>query len=288
MLDPESQSVIPDPPLYIELMHCSLASVTFLANINRSEHICNPNITAHPLSSTNTTSTPPPNYTYFSQKMNIQILYFNLFRDNLCMVKDSIDSTDNKKLSPYEPRPIAHPLLVGTTLLDMMVKPQSPMKVKSPQSVMQLCQPPLHPPYRQALPARTLVTPPTLLKQARIQDQQGRFKTFQEEKWKQRLQELRYFRQKHGHCMVPYSYQPNLQLADWVKRQRRQYKLFQDGNMSTMTEDRLEMLEDMGFVWDRHESTWNQRMEELRIYRAQYGNYLVPRGYKQNYQLSIW
>ena len=68
--------------------------------------------------------------------------------------------------------------------------------------------------------------------------------------WNERLRELDAFRQQHGHCNVPSSDSHRTQLATWVKCQRRQYKLFCEGNItSNMTLDRIAQLERIGFEW---------------------------------------
>jgi Helicase associated domain len=54
---------------------------------------------------------------------------------------------------------------------------------------------------------------------------QNRFKPFHEEKWSLRYKELLAFHKKHGHAAVPHTYPANPQLARWVKRQRRQFKV---------------------------------------------------------------
>mmetsp|Transcript_8986 Transcript_8986/g.19095 ORF Transcript_8986/g.19095 Transcript_8986/m.19095 type:complete len:505 (+) Transcript_8986:248-1762(+) len=115
-----------------------------------------------------------------------------------------------------------------------------------------------------------------------------RFKPFHEEKWDQRLSELLHFRKKYGHTLVPHTFDPNPQLARWVKRQRRQYKLLQSGKTSTMTADRVVILEDAGFVWDSHEVSWREKVQELMAYRERYGNCLVPSSYRENPQLATW
>jgi len=73
-----------------------------------------------------------------------------------------------------------------------------------------------------------------------------------------------------------------------VKRQRRQYKLLQSGKPSTMTMDRVAILEDAGFVWDSHEVSWREKLQELILYRQKNGNCLVPSSYKKNSQLATW
>lgn len=67
--------------------------------------------------------------------------------------------------------------------------------------------------------------------------------------WDERLRELQDFQKTHQHCNVPTTYSPNLQLARWVKCQRRQFKLYREGKSSNMTLDRIKRLEDLGFEW---------------------------------------
>lgn len=116
----------------------------------------------------------------------------------------------------------------------------------------------------------------------------ARFKPFHEEKWDQKLQELIDFRAANGHTLVPHTYDPNPQLARWVKRQRRQYKLMQAGKTSTMTPARVQILEQVGFVWDSHEVGWREKVQELDQYRSQHGDCLVPSSYRDNPQLATW
>lgn len=115
-----------------------------------------------------------------------------------------------------------------------------------------------------------------------------RFRAFHEKKWDERLLELRAFRLKHGHALVPHTYPSNPQLARWVKRQRRQHKLMQEGKASTMTPEREELLESLGFVWDSHQAAWNEKIHDLRQFRAKHSHCLVPSSYKANPQLATW
>lgn len=70
--------------------------------------------------------------------------------------------------------------------------------------------------------------------------------------WEERLQELKEFKQRHGHCNVPSTYSENHSLSIWVQCQRRQYKLHRSGGgkRSHMSSDRIAKLDDLGFVWD--------------------------------------
>lgn len=111
-------------------------------------------------------------------------------------------------------------------------------------------------------------------------DDQQRFKPFHEEKWSTRYTELIAFHKEHGHAAVPHTYPKNPQLARWVKRQRRQYKLREAGRPSTMTAERLELLNSIGFIWDSHDVNWKEKLNALEIYRKEFGNCNVPSNYK--------
>lgn len=72
--------------------------------------------------------------------------------------------------------------------------------------------------------------------------------------WDRRMSELRTFQEVHGHTNVPASYRANKKLSAWVKCQRRQYKLFVDGLRTTLTQDRVDELNRMGFQWGKNQT----------------------------------
>ncbi len=120
-------------------------------------------------------------------------------------------------------------------------------------------------------------------------DAQTRFKPFHEEKWNFHYCELLNFKKEHGHCLVPHTFPSKPHLARWVKRQRRQYKLRLEGNQnSTMTEERIKILNDVGFVWDSHEVIWNERFNQLVAYKEKVGHCRVPSYCKECPQLASW
>ncbi len=67
--------------------------------------------------------------------------------------------------------------------------------------------------------------------------------------WWDRFEELVEFKRIHNHCNVPSTYSRNPSLAVWVKCQRRQYKLFEGGESSHLTPQRIRNLESIGFQW---------------------------------------
>eukprot|EP00553_Chaetoceros_curvisetus_P002123 CAMPEP_0204625150 /NCGR_PEP_ID=MMETSP0717-20131115/10898_1 /ASSEMBLY_ACC=CAM_ASM_000666 /TAXON_ID=230516 /ORGANISM="Chaetoceros curvisetus" /LENGTH=407 /DNA_ID=CAMNT_0051640773 /DNA_START=42 /DNA_END=1265 /DNA_ORIENTATION=+ len=116
-----------------------------------------------------------------------------------------------------------------------------------------------------------------------------RFKPFHEEKWNEHLDQLRAFKKKFGHCLVPHTFPENQHLARWVKRQRRQYKLMLTGNKcSTMTQERVDILNDEGFIWDSHDIVWRERYNQLVEYKAKHGHTRVPSYCQENPQLASW
>lgn len=114
-----------------------------------------------------------------------------------------------------------------------------------------------------------------------------RFKPFHEEKWGMRYKELVVFFRENGHSAVPHTYPKNPQLARWVKRQRRQYKLLQEGKPSTMTTERLELLSQVGFIWDSHELNWREKLLALTEFKKDHGHCNIPSNFGDK-KLSTW
>jgi len=67
--------------------------------------------------------------------------------------------------------------------------------------------------------------------------------------WQERYQSLEVFHMAHGHCNVPSSFHDS-SLSNWVKNQRKQFKLFKAGLQTAMDEERIELLNAIGFNWN--------------------------------------
>ena len=95
------------------------------------------------------------------------------------------------------------------------------------------------------------------------------------------------FHEEHGHFIVPRKGE-TLSLSDWVARQRTEYKNLQAGKKSTnvLTEERIETLESIGFVWNPQDEAWNTRYKGLNEYSNIYGNVSVKK--KDNSTLFKW
>lgn len=115
-----------------------------------------------------------------------------------------------------------------------------------------------------------------------------RFREYQAEIWSEKFEDLVEFRQYYGHCHVPHYYQRNAPLAQWVKRQRYQYKLKVDGKRSTLSDERVRLLNKIGFIWNSHDAVWEERWNELLLYKRIHGDCIVPSNYEKNPQLAVW
>jgi Helicase associated domain len=74
----------------------------------------------------------------------------------------------------------------------------------------------------------------------------------------------------------------------WVKEQRRHFTLMKAGKRSHMTDEREQALESIGFCWDTHEGIWGERLRELREYKEEYGDCIVPTSYRKHPKLCSW
>jgi hypothetical protein len=108
------------------------------------------------------------------------------------------------------------------------------------------------------------------------------------DRWNERYKELCHFVRKNGHCHVPIKLEENPLLSKWAKRQRYQYKLKKCRKHSTLTDDREDRLGKLGFVWDVHISTWDDRYQELCEFRRNHGHCNVHRSFNENPKLGSW
>jgi Helicase associated domain len=115
-----------------------------------------------------------------------------------------------------------------------------------------------------------------------------RFRPYQAGQWSEKFVELCKFKERTGHCLVPHTYQENLALARWVKRQRYQYKLMLECKATTMTPERVKALDEIGFVWDSQGAAWGDRLGELQQFRQLFKHCNVPSNYFDNPRLATW
>lgn len=94
-------------------------------------------------------------------------------------------------------------------------------------------------------------------------------------RWMSAYEDLKQFKQVNGNTLVPHA---NCGLGSWVKRQQVQYTLYKkgDGTKSELTEERVRLLNDLGFVWSRRSNTWNENFQRLSKWKEEHGNILIP------------
>lgn len=110
----------------------------------------------------------------------------------------------------------------------------------------------------------------------------------QSTRWNERYQELILYKREHGDCNVPYLWEKNRPLSEWVKRQRHQYKLKKESKHSALTDEREALLSNLGFVWNSRASLWDGRYQELVSYYKKFGNLKVSKRTPQHRALSVW
>lgn len=110
-----------------------------------------------------------------------------------------------------------------------------------------------------------------------------------DKQWMDRFDALKEYKDKFGDSMVSQT-GPYPVLGRWVNKQRDFYRLYQAGKRTTLTEMRIQLLKDVGFVWDasarkesifkRNDASWMRQYELLKAYKEANSNCHVPRKFK--------
>jgi hypothetical protein len=117
--------------------------------------------------------------------------------------------------------------------------------------------------------------------------------------WDILLQELVDFSNQHGHTCV--SKEANIsqvehrQLDYFCRTCRLHYRYFYDlvrnhskTSKNCLTKDRIQQLNDIGFVWNADDAKWNMRFKQLSDFLHAHGHCNVPQNYVLNFQLGNW
>ena len=107
--------------------------------------------------------------------------------------------------------------------------------------------------------------------------------------WLKNYEALEKYYEEHGNIDVPYKYETEdgIKLGIWLYNQRQSYK-----NKSThkISSDQIQLLDDLGMIWDMNIKAWNKNYEALKKYYEKHGNVDVPERYetKDGIKLGIW
>lgn len=104
-----------------------------------------------------------------------------------------------------------------------------------------------------------------------------------EEDKDERMEELRAYKDKHGHCDVPRVLENNMKLARWCRMNKQSYKLIQKDEtpLKKLNEDQLKQLADIGFrlkVEERKkvvQKAFKERIEDLKEHQRIHGHIKV-------------
>ena len=70
-------------------------------------------------------------------------------------------------------------------------------------------------------------------------------------------------------------------LGTWCNGQIVEYNKFISGDKKAyITQKKIDLLNAIGFVWDRASNTWSQRYENLKEFHAIHGHCRLPKNYK--------
>jgi Helicase associated domain len=92
-------------------------------------------------------------------------------------------------------------------------------------------------------------------KRVRILEELGFvWKVFSRTSWFDLYEELVHFNKRYGHCRVPRQYEENRKLGSWVQTQRTEMKNYRLGRHTSLTKERLQLLNDLRFEWKINQS----------------------------------
>jgi helicase associated protein/helicase-like protein len=100
--------------------------------------------------------------------------------------------------------------------------------------------------------------------------------------WEERYGELIAFKERFGHLNVRAKWNEQPQLGMWVSNQRANRK------KGMLSKDRIRRLEEINFVWDVIDASWNEMFAALQDYKREHGDCEVPQGWSLNPALGTW
>ena len=100
--------------------------------------------------------------------------------------------------------------------------------------------------------------------------------------WDEWYGRLKHHKEREGHCRVPLRHEENgFALGKWVGHQR--------ALQGTMSDERRQRLNALGFVWDPFETDWEEGFRYLTQYKVREGHCRVPARYSENgFKLGHW
>lgn len=76
-------------------------------------------------------------------------------------------------------------------------------------------------------------------------------------------------------------------LGYWVSVQRKEYRKKKDGEEAQLSDDQIELLDEIDFAWEANQVTWKERFEELKKFRNAHPD-RWPRCLGDEEELGVW
>jgi hypothetical protein len=100
--------------------------------------------------------------------------------------------------------------------------------------------------------------------------------------WEENFSYLKAYKKREGYCRVPSNHIENgFRLGEWVRRHR--------WRKDTLSEERRQQLDELGFVWDALEAYWEEGFTYLKAYKKREGHCRVSATHTENgFRLGGW
>lgn len=103
--------------------------------------------------------------------------------------------------------------------------------------------------------------------------------------WECKYNELLAFKEKFGHCNVSNGISGYKALAEWVIKQRKDFK----NKEKRLDAGKIKKLNDIAFNWGTIQRvSWEYRYKELKEFKSEHGHCRVPQRWKENSALANW
>lgn len=104
--------------------------------------------------------------------------------------------------------------------------------------------------------------------------------------WDKMYKQAQDYYATNGNLIIPRA-DEYIQLYNWVKNQRTKYNV--DPKKCKLSKERIELLENIGMVWNIIDYQWNTMYEQAKAYYEQYGSLSIPDEREIEYkQLRTW
>eukprot|EP00816_Leptocylindrus_hargravesii_P009785 CAMPEP_0196806350 /NCGR_PEP_ID=MMETSP1362-20130617/6252_1 /TAXON_ID=163516 /ORGANISM="Leptocylindrus danicus, Strain CCMP1856" /LENGTH=365 /DNA_ID=CAMNT_0042179791 /DNA_START=90 /DNA_END=1184 /DNA_ORIENTATION=+ len=110
-----------------------------------------------------------------------------------------------------------------------------------------------------------------------------------EARWMTKFELLKQYKVKHGDCLVR---KRDKTLGQWVYDQRKHYRLLKEGKKAKISQNRIDMLESIGFAWSsmsnnfvKYDKLWMSKFEEFKRFMEVNGSGVAP---EKGTQLCKW